>query len=91
MVAPAAGSFSVTSRSKLYLRSILIRTLFHLRHLTLCTRPLGASFADWMSKRQSIGGLGWGDGHVAFALTIIIIVFVGYLAHSHSDVKDRQS
>jgi uncharacterized membrane-anchored protein len=57
----------------------------------ILTRPLGASFADWMSKRQSIGGLGWGDGHVAVGLTIIIIVFVGYLAHSRSDVKDRQS
>jgi len=56
----------------------------------ILTRPLGASFADWMSKPQSIGGLGWGDGHVAVILTIIIIVFVAYLALSHRDIKPSQ-
>ena len=29
------------------------------------TRPLGASFADWMGKSRHAGGLGWGDGPVA--------------------------
>lgn len=56
----------------------------------ILTRPLGASFADWMSKSRAVGGLGWGDGRVAIILTIIIIGFVGYLAFSHKDIKPRQ-
>lgn len=51
------------------------------------TRPLGASFADWTSKPQSVGGLDYGDGHVAIVLTIIIIAFVAYLAVTHKDIK----
>lgn len=53
----------------------------------ILTRPLGASLADWMGKAKSVGGLGWGDGHVAIILTIIIIGFVSYLAISHRDDK----
>lgn len=45
----------------------------------ILTRPLGASFADWMGKAQSVGGLGWGDGTVSCLLTIVILLFVGYL------------
>ena len=26
------------------------------------TRPLGASFADWIGKPANLSGLGWGDG-----------------------------
>jgi len=44
------------------------------------TRPLGASFADWMGKPRSVGGLGWGSGNVALTLTSIIVVAVGVLA-----------
>jgi uncharacterized membrane-anchored protein len=53
----------------------------------ILTRPIGASVADWVSKSRRVGGLGWGDGHVSIALTIIIIVFVAYLAVSRRDVK----
>ncbi len=51
------------------------------------TRPLGASFADWMGKPQSVGGLGWGDATVAIALSAIIFVLVAYLAITHADVQ----
>jgi uncharacterized membrane-anchored protein len=44
------------------------------------TRPLGASFADWMGKPKIVGGLGWGSGNVALVLTSIIVVAVGVLA-----------
>jgi uncharacterized membrane-anchored protein len=44
------------------------------------TRPLGASFADWMGKPKIVGGLGWGSGNVALVLTSIIAVAVGVLA-----------
>jgi uncharacterized membrane-anchored protein len=53
----------------------------------IVTRPLGASFADWMGKSRGVGGLGWGDGQVAIGLTILIIVFVSYLAITRKDVK----
>lgn len=52
----------------------------------ILTRPLGASFADWTGKSQSVGGLGWGDGPVAAVLFILIVVCVGYLQVTHSDV-----
>lgn len=51
------------------------------------TRPLGASVADWLGKPKSLGGLGWGDGPVAFALTGMIAVLVGYLAGTRRDVQ----
>jgi uncharacterized membrane-anchored protein len=50
------------------------------------TRPLGASFADWVGKPASSGGLGWGDGHVSVLLTIIIACAVAFLAITHKDV-----
>lgn len=51
------------------------------------TRPLGASFADWTSKPRRISGLDYGDGHVAIVLTIVIIIFVAFLAVSRVDIK----
>ena len=44
------------------------------------TRPLGASFADWMGKPRIVGGLGWGDGNVALVLTAVIFCLVAFLA-----------
>jgi len=52
----------------------------------IITRPIGASFADWTGKAKNVGGLGWGDGPVAAALTLLIIIFVGYLQITHVDV-----
>ena len=53
----------------------------------ILTRPFGASFADWMGKAQSVGGLGWGDGTVSIILALLIVCFVGYLAVSKVDVE----
>ncbi len=52
------------------------------------TRPLGASFADWMGKPLHQGGLGYGDGPVTFVLTALIVVLVAYLSISG---KDREA
>lgn len=52
------------------------------------TRPLGASFADWTGKSHRVGGLNFGDGRVALALTVVIVGFVGYLAVTRVDVAD---
>jgi uncharacterized membrane-anchored protein len=51
------------------------------------TRPLGASFADWVGKPVSVGGLGWGDGRVSLILTIMIAVLVAFLAITRADVQ----
>ena len=45
----------------------------------IITRPLGASFADWMGVSHARGGLAWGSGAVAVVLALIIAGFVGYL------------
>ncbi len=53
----------------------------------ILTRPLGASFADWMGVSTARGGLGWGTGPVSLVLLIIIICLVGYLTATRSDKK----
>ncbi len=52
------------------------------------TRPLGASFADWLGMPKVHGGLGLGPGVVSLLLTVPIVVLVGYLAVSRIDVPD---
>lgn len=52
------------------------------------TRPLGASFADWIGKAPRIGGgLGFGDGRITLVLIGLIVVAVGRLAVSGGDVQ----
>jgi len=53
----------------------------------VATRPLGASFADWMGKPRIVSGLGWGDGRVALALTFAIFCLVVFLAITKRDVQ----
>jgi uncharacterized membrane-anchored protein len=48
------------------------------------TRPVGASFADYTSK-SFLGGLGWGDGHVALYFSVAILALVAYLAVTGAD------
>jgi uncharacterized membrane-anchored protein len=55
----------------------------------IMTRPVGASFSDWISVPHSRGGLGLGEGPVSLSLTIIILVLVGYLAVTRRDVMDE--
>jgi len=51
------------------------------------TRPLGASFADWLSKPHALSGLNLGDGQVAAVATVIIAVLVGYVAVTRNDIQ----
>jgi uncharacterized membrane-anchored protein len=55
------------------------------------TRPLGASFADWMGKPTTVGGLGWGQGTVSLVLTLLIVAFVWYLSVTRKDVAPRRA
>jgi uncharacterized membrane-anchored protein len=54
------------------------------------TRPLGASFADWMGFGPSVGGLGVGHGVVAVIFTVPIVAVVAYLAASKVDLPADQ-
>jgi uncharacterized membrane-anchored protein len=55
----------------------------------ILTRPLGASYADWMGVPRSLSGLNFGRAHVAIVLTIPIVLLVGYLAVSRVDLEER--
>lgn len=55
----------------------------------IMTRPLGASFADWVSVSHARGGLGMGTGSVSLVLTIIIAVLVGYLYITRRDIQQE--
>jgi uncharacterized membrane-anchored protein len=51
------------------------------------TRPLGASFADYVSKPPKIGGLGFGNGPTAAVCFAAVAAFVLYLAISRPDIQ----
>ena len=46
----------------------------------IATRPLGASFSDWMAVTTNKGGLNLGPGTVSLILSLLILGFVGYLS-----------
>jgi uncharacterized membrane-anchored protein len=53
------------------------------------TRPLGASFADWLGKPHRIGdGLGYGDAIVSAVALAMIVVLVAVVSVTRSDVQD---
>jgi uncharacterized membrane-anchored protein len=51
----------------------------------ILTRPLGASFADWVGRARSLSGLGLGTGSVSLGLAIVIVILVGYLTVNRKD------
>ncbi len=52
------------------------------------TRPLGASFADYISKPKNISGLAFGDGPTAILFALAVLVLVTYLAIERPDIQD---
>jgi len=52
----------------------------------IITRPLGASFADWLAVPPGQGGLNLGKGTVSIALWMLIVAFVAYLAITRRDM-----
>lgn len=52
------------------------------------TRPLGASFADYISKPHSLSGIAFGDGPTAALFAIVAFVCVSYLALRRPDIQD---
>jgi uncharacterized membrane-anchored protein len=53
------------------------------------TRPLGASFADWLGVPHSLSGLDLGRGRVALAGLFLIVCFVGFLMVTHRDAPSE--
>jgi len=51
------------------------------------TRPLGASFADYLGRPQSLSGLGLGSGRVALVVAVLVAILVGYLAVTRHDIQ----
>jgi uncharacterized membrane-anchored protein len=51
------------------------------------TRPLGASFADWLGKPHAQTGLGLGDGAVTGLGLLAFIGLVAYVAATRRDVQ----
>jgi uncharacterized membrane-anchored protein len=51
------------------------------------TRPLGASFADWIDKPKADTGLGFGNGPTAVLFAIAVFVLVTYLAIARPDIQ----
>lgn len=54
------------------------------------TRPLGASFADWLAVSSARGGLGIGTGLVSLVLSAAIAGFVYYLTRTGTDKPPDQ-
>jgi uncharacterized membrane-anchored protein len=51
------------------------------------TRPLGASFADYINKPRNLSGLNFGDGQTASVFAAAILVLVLYLAIVRPDIQ----
>ena len=51
------------------------------------TRPLGASYADYISKPRNTSGIDFGDGQTALVFAVAVIVFVTYLAIVRPDIQ----
>jgi uncharacterized membrane-anchored protein len=52
----------------------------------VATRPLGASFADWLGVTHRRGGLALGNGWVSLGLAALIAMIVAYLTVTREDV-----
>lgn len=53
----------------------------------IVTRPVGASFADWVGFPHSVGGVGLGHGVVSLTAAAVFLALVGYLAVTGKDVQ----
>jgi uncharacterized membrane-anchored protein len=51
------------------------------------TRPLGASFADYISKPRNLSGIGFGDGPTAVVFAVAVFILVAYLAVARPDIQ----
>jgi len=55
----------------------------------ILTRPVGASFSDYLGVSPARGGLNWGPGNVAFMFTFLIAVIVAVLVWQQRSRRAR--
>ena len=55
------------------------------------TRPIGASFADYISKPKNISGLGFGDLETAGVITLLVVILVVYTSIARFDIQSPDS
>jgi uncharacterized membrane-anchored protein len=55
----------------------------------IVTRPLGASYADWLGVSRARGGLNLGSGAVSIASTVLIVIAVALLARGGKVSRQR--
>jgi uncharacterized membrane-anchored protein len=53
----------------------------------IITRPLGASFSDWISKPSNITGINFGNGSTAIVFAVATVILVTYLAIARPDIQ----
>jgi uncharacterized membrane-anchored protein len=51
------------------------------------TRPLGASFSDYISKPASVTGINFGNGPTALVFAVGTVLLVSYLAAARPDIQ----
>jgi uncharacterized membrane-anchored protein len=51
------------------------------------TRPLGASFADYLGRPHSLSGVGFGSAKTAIIVAILVAALVGYLSVTRRDIQ----
>ncbi|GLX66917.1 COG4705 family protein [Paenibacillus glycanilyticus] len=69
--------------------------LFNLQEITafwtayVLTRPVGASFADWLSAAPAHGGVGYSKGLVSLVLLIIIVLLVVFRGGAPAQIEEK--
>jgi uncharacterized membrane-anchored protein len=53
----------------------------------IVTRPLGASFSDWISKPSYLTGIDFGNGRTAVIFAVVTFLLVSYLAMARPDIQ----
>jgi uncharacterized membrane-anchored protein len=64
-------------------RFLNLNAVFAFWFAYVITRPLGASFADWLDMPRAVGGRGFGDGPVALVGVVLVALGVAYIAAVH--------
>jgi uncharacterized membrane-anchored protein len=65
-------------------RRLRLNEVFAFWFAYIITRPVGASFADWIGK-PAPHGLGYGDGTVSVVLAVFIILCVAYMTYNRRE------
>jgi uncharacterized membrane-anchored protein len=82
----ALGDFAATTLNLGFLDSGLVFAALIAVPL-IAWWKLGASFADYLGKPRSIGGLDHGDGTVAAVASVVIVILVAYVSITRKDIQ----